>query len=166
VWVNVGVETVSEELLKEIGAGAKIGRRGDERWGDFCGGQLRRLCRAKFFPMASLVIGLPGETDEQLRETLAWVQSLGGQRLAIFPVLFAPVDGAPPPDPRGLRPLHWALIRACYRLNFRWVPWFYRDNQAAAGTPLLRRTALQLMGYGQILQWRTLLAWHAWRSRP
>jgi len=50
-------------------------------------------------------------------------------------------------------------------LNFRWVPWFYRDNQAAAGVPLLRRTALQAMGYGQIVEWKTLFAWHQWRSR-
>jgi radical SAM superfamily enzyme YgiQ (UPF0313 family) len=165
VWVNLGIESVSEDLLRTVGAGPKIGRRGDERWGDLCAGQLRRLCRAKFFPMASLMIGLPGETDEHLRETLAWVESLVGERLAVFPVVYAPVDGGPPPDPRELRPLHWALIRACYRLNFRWVPWFYWDNQAAAGTPLVRRTALQLMGRGQVLQWKALFAWHAWRAR-
>ena len=52
----------------------------------------------------------------------------------------------PPPDPRRLPPLHWALIKACYRLNFRWVPWFYRDNQAAAGVPLARRTAAATAG--------------------
>jgi radical SAM superfamily enzyme YgiQ (UPF0313 family) len=165
VWVNLGIETVSEDLLRTIGAAAKIGRRGDHSWRDFCAEQMRRLCRAKFFPMASLMIGLPGETDEHLRETLAWVESLRDQRLAVFPVLYAPVDGGPPPDPRSLRPLHWALIRACYRLNFRWVPWFYWDNQAAAGTPLVRRTALQLMGRGQVLQWKALFAWHAWRAR-
>ena len=165
VWVNVGVETASEELLRWAGAGGKIGRRGTEPWSNLCARQLRRLCHAKFFPMASLMIGLPGETDEHLQETLAWVGSLGNQRLAVFPVLFAPVDGTPPLDPRTLRPLHWALIRACYRLNFRWVPWFYHDNQAAAGTSLLRRTALQVMGYGQVFQWKTLFAWHSWRAR-
>jgi radical SAM superfamily enzyme YgiQ (UPF0313 family) len=165
VWVNVGVETASEDLLRRADAGPKIGRRGDESWGNFCAAHLRRLCRARFFPMASLMIGLPGETDEHLRETLAWVESLSDQRMAIFPVLFAPVDGSPPLDPRKLRAMHWALIRACYRLNFRWVPWFYRDNQAAAGTPVIRRNALQLMGYGQVLQWKTLFAWYSWRAR-
>jgi radical SAM superfamily enzyme YgiQ (UPF0313 family) len=115
--------------------------------------------------MASLVIGLPEERDEDLRETLAWVESLADQRLAIFPVLYAPLDRAPPPGPRSLRPAHWSLIRACYRLIFRWVPRFYRDNQAAAGVPLLRRAALQLLGYGQIFQWKSLLAWYQWRAR-
>jgi len=165
VWVNVGVETVSEELLRRVGAGGKMGRRESEPWGDICARQLRRLCRAKFFPMASLVIGLPGENDEHLQETLAWVESLRNERIAVFPVLYAPVDGTQPLDPRTLRPLHWALIKACYRLNFRWVPWFYRDNQAAAGVSRVRRVALQLMGYGQILQWKTLFAWYQWRAR-
>ncbi len=56
------------------------------------------------------------------------------------------------------------MIKACYRLNFRWVPWIYADNQAAAGVPLLRRAALQLLGYGQILQWKALFAWYGWRA--
>jgi radical SAM superfamily enzyme YgiQ (UPF0313 family) len=164
VWLNAGVETASGELLKQVSAGAKLPRGETERWGDFCARQLRRLCRAGFFPMASLMIGLPGEREEHVRETLAWVQSLGDERMAVFPVLYAPLDGAPPPDPRRLLPAHWSLIKACYRLNFRWVPWIYADNQAAAGVPRFRRVALQLLGRGQIVQWKALFAWHAWRA--
>jgi len=164
VWLNAGVETASGELLKQVGAGAKLPRGETECWGDFCARQLRRLCRAGFFPMASLMIGLPGEREEHVRETLAWVQSLGDERMAVFPVLYAPLDGAPPPDPRRLLPAHWSLIKACYRLNFRWVPWIYADNQAAAGVPRFRRVALQLLGRGQIVQWKALFAWHAWRA--
>jgi radical SAM superfamily enzyme YgiQ (UPF0313 family) len=164
-WVNVGVETVAEELLKGAGAAGKRGREVSQPWGEFCDRQLRRLCRAKFFPLASLVIGLPGERDVHLQETLAWVESLGGQRMAVFPLLYAPVDGRQPPDPRGLGPLHWQLIKACYRLNFRFFPWLYRDNQAAAGVSFARRTLLQLLGYGQILQWKILLARHYRRAR-
>lgn len=165
VWLNVGVETASEELLKSAGAGGKLRHDASGSWGGFCAQHLRRLCRAKFFPMASLVIGLPGERDEHLWETLAWVESLNDERMAVFPVLYAPIDGAPPLNPRALRPAHWELIRACYRLNFRWIPWLYRDNQAAAGISWVRRAALQVMGYGQILQWQMLFAWYHWRAR-
>ena len=164
LWVNVGVETAAGELLKQAGAAAKCKRSEGESWGEVCARQLRRLSKARFFPMASLMIGLPGARDEHLQETLAWGESLGDQRLAVFPVLYAPVDGSPPLDPRSLRPAHWALIRACYRLNFRWVPWFYRDNQIAAGVPFVRRKVLQLLGYGQVVQWKTLLAWYQWRA--
>lgn len=165
VWVNVGVETASGELLRRVGGAGKMGRDNSATWGDFCARQMRRLCRARFFPFVSLVIGLPGETDEYLRETLAWVDALGDERLAVFPVLYAPVDGSRPLDPRALRPLHWQLIKACYRLNFRWVPWLYRDNQVAAGVSFFRQAALQMMGYGQIVQWKLLFAWYHWRSR-
>jgi len=164
VWVNVGVETASGELLRGLGAGAKMPRGESESWGDFSARQLRRLCRAKFFPMASIMIGLPGERDEHLQETLRWVESLGDERMAVFPLLYAPVDGTEPPNPRALRAVHWDLIRRCYRRNFRWVPWFYANNQAAAGESYGRRAVLQLMGYGQILEWKTLLAWHHWRA--
>lgn len=164
VWLNAGVETASGELLREIGGGGKMPRGQSERWGEFCARQLRRLCRAGFFPMASLMIGLPGERDEHVQKTLAWVESLGNERMAVFPLLYAPVDGSPALDPRKLRPVHWSLIKACYRLNFRWVPWIYGDNQAAAGVPLLRRAVLQLAGRGQMLQWKLLFAWHGWRA--
>ena len=100
LWVNVGVETASEELLRGLGAAGKMRHGESEPWGDFCARQLRRLCRAKFFPMASLMIGLPGERNEHLQETLAWVESLGEERMAVFPLLYAPVDGTEPLDPR------------------------------------------------------------------
>ncbi len=165
VWVNLGVETASGDLLRKIGGAAKMHGRQAGDWGAFCAEQVRRLCRAGFFPMVSLMIGLPGEGDEHLVETLDWVRSLSKERIAVFPLLFAPVDGAAPIDRRRLRPLHWSLIRTCYRLNFRWVPWIYADNQQAAGVPRFRRVALQCLGRGQILQWKFLLAWHAWRAR-
>ncbi len=166
VWVNLGVETASGELLRQIGGTGKM--RGSETadWGGFCAEQVRRLCRAGFFPMVSVMIGLPGERDEHLQQTLDWVRRMSDERIAVFPVIFAPVDGTPPLDPRRLRPLHWSLIRTCYRLNFRWVPWIYSDNQQAAGVPWLRRTALQCLGRGQVWQWKLLFAWHAWRARP
>ena len=165
LWVNVGVETASAELLKTVGGMGKIPRAMTEPWPDFCAVQLRRLCRAGFMPMASLMIGLPGERDEHIQETLDWVRSMSNERIAIFPVLYAPIDGSTPPDSRKLRPLHWSLIKACYRLNFRWVAWIYGDNQAAAGVPFLRRAFLQLLGRGQIWQWKILFAWYAWRAR-
>jgi hypothetical protein len=138
VWLNAGVETASGELLREIGGGGKMPRGQSERWGEF--------------------------RDEHVQKTLAWVESLGNERMAVFPLLYAPVDGSPALDPRKLRPVHWSLIKACYRLNFRWVPWIYGDNQAAAGVPLLRRAVLQLAGRGQMLQWKLLFAWHGWRA--
>ena len=165
VWVNLGVETLSETLLEQSGGKIKMPREKTENWDDFCARHVRRLCRAGFFPFVSLVLGLPEETDDDLQKTLDWVRSMSDGRLAVFPVLYAPVDGTAPLDPRSLRRMHWKLIKACYRLNFRWVPWLYGDNQAAAQVPWMRRVLLQTLGRGQILQWKLLFAWLSRRAK-
>ena len=159
-WVNIGIETAAGRLLQANGGAAKMGCAAGE-WADLSAEQVRRLCRAGFFPMASLMIGLPGETSDDVRATLAWVEGLREERISVFPMLHAPIDGDPPPNPRDLCPMHWRLIKACYRLNFKWVPRMYWDNQTGAGVGLLRRCVMQLLGCGQMLQWRALFAWHS-----
>jgi radical SAM superfamily enzyme YgiQ (UPF0313 family) len=165
LWVNVGVETASGELLKSSGSAGKLAGTPADGWGQLCADQVRRLCAVGLFPMVSLIIGLPGETDSHVRQTLAWVRSLSNLRISVFPMLHAPIDGAAPPDPRALKPLHWELVRTCYDLNFRWIPRMYWDNQTAAGERLLRRLMLQILGRGQVLQWKALFALHSFRAR-
>lgn len=161
-WVNVGIETAAGELLRANGGGPKMGRERD--WGELCAEQLKRLCRAGFMPMASLVLGLPGESEADIKRTLAWAESLGRECVTIFPMLHAPIDGNEPPPPRSLTRLHWRIVRECYRLNFKWIPRMYWDNQRAVGVPAARRMLMQAMGWGQIAQWSILLSWHAWRA--
>jgi radical SAM superfamily enzyme YgiQ (UPF0313 family) len=163
VWINVGVETASGALLDANGGAAKMAGRADE-WDAFCGEQVRRLIRAGFFPLVSLMIGLPGETRADVIRTLDWVRTFRGERLAIFPVLHAPIDGARGLEAKDLTPEHWRLFQESYDLVFRWVPKAYWDNQAAAGVPFARRAVVQLFGRGQVVQWRALLAWKRWRS--
>ena len=87
VWLNAGVETASGELLKRSGRGGN--RRGQsEPWGDFLHGQLRRLCR-RVLRHGQLDDRAARRAQEHVRETLAWVQSLSRERMAVFPVLYA-----------------------------------------------------------------------------
>ncbi len=165
LWVNVGVETASGRLLKENGGIIKLWGCGPENWAEFSAAQVGRLMRAGYFPFVSLMIGLPGETGDDVAQTLAWVRRFRDARLAIFPVLYAPVDGRQPPGPGALTAAHWQLLRTCYRLNFRWIPGLYWDNQRGAGVPFLRRATLRCLGLGQIAQWHLLLRWNHWRAR-
>lgn len=164
LWVNVGIETASGELLKAVGGAGKMGKTAAGDWGELCAEQVRRLCRAGFFPMLSLMVGLPGERPEDVARSIEWVRSLKDERISVFPMLYAPVDGTPPPTRKEMTRAHWELIRLCYDLNFRWVPKMYWDNQTGAGVPLPRRMLLQMLGKGQVLQWRSLFAWHSWRA--
>ncbi len=164
-WVNMGVETASGALLRRNGGGPKMGGVMDDEWGSFCAVQLRRLIRAGFLPMVSLILGLPGETPEDVEATLRWVEGFRGEPITIFPVLYAPVDGGAPLTVRALTRRHWQLIRAAYTYNFRWIPRLYRDNQAAVGVPPWKRLLFQMMGWGQAMQWRARFALHAGRAR-
>ena len=164
-WVNVGVETASGTLLKANGGGPKMQPYPPDQWPSLCRAQIQRLCHAGFFPMASIVLRLPGEKEGDVRATLDWVRSLGRERVAVFPLLYAPVDGAAPVLRRDLTRLHWRLIRACYRLNFKWIPRMYWDNQRAAGVGATRRCLMQALGWGQAALWRSMFALHTMRSR-
>jgi radical SAM superfamily enzyme YgiQ (UPF0313 family) len=164
-WVNIGVETASGALLKAAGGGAKFGGIDPNDWGAACAEQVRRMSQAGFFPLVSLVVGLPGEGADDVRKTLAWVEALRGERLAIFPVLYAPIDGGPGLGVRDLTRLHWQLIKTAYAFNFRWTPHMYWDNQTGAGETLAKRLLMQAMGQGQVVQLSALMAWHAWRAR-
>lgn len=167
LWLNLGVETASGPLLSANGGRPKMGPCAPVDWGAFCLEQVRRLARLGYFPLVSVIIGLPGETPEDVERTSAWVGQLTDERLAVFPVFHAPLDGGTAPF--GLEDMtaaHWRLFRACYRLNFRWVPRLFWDNQTAGGVPLWRRAALQALGRGQSLYWNALFAWRSRRARP
>jgi len=157
-WVNLGVETASGRLMKANGCTGKMAGCPVDDWGELCGHQVRRLSRAGFFPLVSLIAGIPGETEDDVRATIAWVESLRDVRAAVFPMLFAPVDGRPVLSRRSMHPLHWRLMKTAYRMNFLWVPRMCWDNQAGAGMGLAKRCLLQVLGRGQTLQWKLLFA--------
>jgi len=162
-WVNVGVETASADLLRRNGGGPKMAATGHGQWSEQCGEQLRRLGAAGFIPMASLMVGLPGESQDDVQLTLDWVRSLTDAPVTIFPVLYAPLDSAPP-GPADLTRLQWRLVRECYEFNFKWVPRLYWDSQTGAGVGVLRRMMFQVLGRAQVPLWRFYLAGHARRA--
>lgn len=162
-WMNLGVESASGELLARSGS-AKLGGVPSAEWGEFAAEQLRRLVRAGFMPMASLMLRLPGETGADVQRTLDWVEGFAGEPLMIFPMLYAPIDGSPPPTRNDLTRAHWRLIQRCYDFNFREVPRMFLDGQTAAGVPVGRRLALQALGFGQVALWSGLFAWREWQA--
>jgi len=164
-WVNVGVETGSGELLRKNGGAPKMGTCPPEEWEDYCVAQLDRLRRAGFFPMVSLVLGLPGETPEDVAKTMSLVNRLKNDRISVFPMFYAPLDDAASPAPLDFSRAHWQIFKTAYEINFKWVPRMFWDNQAGAGVPFFKRVVLQLLGQGQVFMWRALFAWHSLRAR-
>jgi radical SAM superfamily enzyme YgiQ (UPF0313 family) len=168
LWVNLGVETASGELLDMNQKGGKIRPFRPEEWGTLCEETVRRLIRAGFFPMVSLILGLPGERPEHVEAAIAWVQRLSRERLVIFPIFYSPVvpGYGKAFTLRDMTPAHWRLFRLCYNLNFKWIPRMYWDNQTGAGVPLWRRLFIQVTGHLQILQWTANFVWQTGRLMP
>jgi radical SAM superfamily enzyme YgiQ (UPF0313 family) len=164
LWLNLGVETAAGDLLARNGGQPKMGDCPPADWADFCMVQIRRLERAGFFPLVSLVLGMPGETREHVLRTLQWVEELKGRRAAVFPVFYAPVNERDDPFGRDeMTDLHWKLFRTCYQLNFRWVPRICWDNQGRAGVGLPRRLAMQAMTRAGKFWWKALFIWRSGR---
>lgn len=164
VWLNLGVETASGELLAANGGRPKMAPYAPGEWAEVCMEQVRRLTAAGFFPFISLLMGLPGEDESHVEASIRWVARLRGERVAVFPLFYAPIDGRGPAfGVQDMSPAHWRLFRACYRLNFKWVPRLCWDNQSAAGVALWKRMLMQALGRAQVGWWKALFAWRSGR---
>lgn len=156
LWVNLGVETASGELLDMNQKGGKIYPFKPDEWGELCNLQVRRLIKAGYFPLISLIMGLPGETEEHVEKTVRLVENLYNERLVVFPIFYSPViPGLGRPFTiDDMTPMHWRLFRLAYNLNFKWIPRMYWDNQTGAGASIWRRLFIQLTGRVQTIQWK------------
>jgi len=162
-WINVGVESVDGGQVNA----AKRGGVPPAEWSMHAAAQVRRLAAAGFFPFVSLLLAAPGESADALATTSRWCEALFadpalGGRVAIFPLLYAPLDGAPAPEPSRA---HWRLLDACWRRDFPRMAALYAAQQRAAGVGAGRRALIQGLGLGQRLHWRGLLAWRRLRAR-
>lgn len=167
LWINLGVETASARLLAANGGGPKMRALGESDWADVCLEQVHRLSGAGFVPMVSLVLGLPGETPDDIRLTLDWVRRLRGERVTVFPMFLAPLSSeAATFGVRDMTRLHWQLFRECYRFNFKWIPRLFWDNQSRAGVGMIRRLMVQVMGRANVLFWKSLFLLRSRGARP
>ncbi len=159
-WVNVGVETLNGQLLHSL-APAKIGGAPADEWPSRVDETLRRLIEAGFFPVVSLILGLPGETPDDIRTTQAWVHRWKERPLSIFPIFYEP----PTPQPHHpaftidqMSRLHLDLFQTCYEMNFQWIPRLFWDNQRCGGVSTFRRSVYQILGRAEMLLWRLKFA--------
>jgi hypothetical protein len=114
---------------------------------------LEILNRNNWFPAMTLIIGNPGETDEDCRETLDLIYEVERRGLFAFfiPSVFTPLHDTRMETQKGvtetreLTPLQWQLIMKCWKMNLRpgnaswWGPTAWRTGALALWAWKLRK---------------------------
>ncbi|HJZ77012.1 MAG TPA: radical SAM protein [Vicinamibacterales bacterium] len=123
----IGLETGSVRMAKQMmpskGVPFKI-----EDWPSVVIRGLEILNRENWFPMLTIMIGNPGETDDDVKATLDLVYEMERRGLFGFlvPSVFTPLHGTRMEHDRGvtetrrLTALQWQLIMRCWKLNIRY----------------------------------------------
>jgi radical SAM superfamily enzyme YgiQ (UPF0313 family) len=149
----IGLETGSVRMARQVMPGKGVPFPIDD-WPSVVLEGLRVLNENNWFPMMTLMVGNPGETDEDVKATLDLVFEMERRGLFAFlvPSIFTPLHDTRMAKQRGvsetrrLSRLQWQLIMKCWKHNLRpgtyswWGPWAYRIGGIALWAVRLRRT--------------------------
>jgi radical SAM superfamily enzyme YgiQ (UPF0313 family) len=125
----VGLETGSVRLFRQFMKGKSYPFR-PEQWPDVVLKGMQIMNRANWFPMCTFIIGLPGETDADVRESLDLLYSLKGAKWCVIPTLFVPLEDTRLESKEAakvarLTDLQWEFFFTCWRYN---IDFFRREK--------------------------------------
>jgi radical SAM superfamily enzyme YgiQ (UPF0313 family) len=117
----VGLETGSIRLFKKYMPGKAYPFR-PEQWPDVVLKGYEIMNRHNWFPMATFIIGLPGETDQDTKQSLELLYALKDFKGVIIPTLFVPLEDTRLEKYEGakiarLTDLQWEFFFTCWRYN-------------------------------------------------
>ncbi len=148
----IGLETGSVRMARQIMPSKGVPFPIDE-WPSVVIRGLEVLNAHNWFPAMTLIVGSPGETDEDVRATLDLVCEVERRGLFAFliPSIFTPLHDTRMESQKGvvetreLTPLQWQLMMKCWKMNLRpgqnswWAPTAWRLGAIALWAYRLRR---------------------------
>jgi len=149
----IGLETGSIRMAKKIMAAKGAPFKIDD-WPSIVIRGLEILNENNWFPVMTLMVGNPGETDEDVKATIDLVYEMERRGLFAFlvPSIFTPLEGTRMENERGtsrtvdLSPLQWHLLMRCWKMNLIpgsttwWAPYLFRAGSLGMWAARLRKT--------------------------
>jgi hypothetical protein len=148
----IGLETGSVRIAKQMMASKGVPFSAED-WPSVLLEGLRVLNENNWFPAMTLIVGSPGERDEDVMATLDLVYEMERRGLFAFliPSIFTPLHDTRMEKETGvtqtkqLTPLQWQLMMKCWKMNLRpgqyswWGPTAWRIGSIAMWLYKLRR---------------------------
>jgi radical SAM superfamily enzyme YgiQ (UPF0313 family) len=148
----IGLETASVRVAKQIMPSKGVPFTIDD-WPSVVIRGLEVLNANNWFPAMTLIIGSPGETDEDVKATLDLVYEVERRGLFAFfiPSVFTPLHDTRMEQKQGVTetreftPLQWQLMMKCWKMNLRpgqvswWGPTAWRVGSLALWAWKLRK---------------------------
>ena len=148
----IGMETGSVRIGKKIMPSKGIPFPIDE-WPSVILEGLRILNKNNWFPVMTLIVGAPEETDEDVKETLDLVYEMERRGLFAFlvPSIFTPLHDTRMEHKEGVKEtqkltaMQWQLLMKCWKFNLRhglyswWGPIAWRTGALALWAWKLRK---------------------------
>jgi len=149
----IGLETGSVRMAKQVMPAKGIPFKIDD-WPSIVIRALEVYNRNNWFPMLTLMLGNPGETDDDVKATLDLMYELERRGLFGFlvPSIFTPLEGTRMANDTGvartqdLSPLQWQVMMKSWKMNLRpglqtwWGPLSYRLGSLGLWAARLRKT--------------------------
>jgi len=125
----VGLETGSVRLFDQFMKGKAYPFR-PQQWPDVVLKGMEIMNRHNWFPMCTFIIGLPGETPQDTKESLDLLYALKGAKCSIIPTLFVPLEDTRLENKESARfvemtDLQWEFFFTCWRYN---IDFFLRNK--------------------------------------
>jgi len=143
---QAGIETGSPRLIERYMKG-KAKPFTPREWPEMILQSHQILNDNYWVPLNTMIMGLPGETPEDVRRSIELVLNLSRYRSLIIPLYFVPIGNLKDNNrffkTKDMCPEHWRLLSACIRHSIKWAYVLADKNLTATKMSFWKRAAIK-----------------------
>ncbi|MCW4030869.1 MAG: B12-binding domain-containing radical SAM protein [Candidatus Bathyarchaeota archaeon] len=133
ITAETGIETGSTRLMKKYMGGKMLPYKPDQ-WQEIVTDAFGILNDNDWYPLATLIVGLPDEKEKDVIETLELMDKLKGYKAFYVPLFFVPLENCVLMNRKGaeldsLSRARWDFFIRCWEYNIKiWKPTFLENR--------------------------------------